>query len=95
MYKIKKQLLICVLIVLASAGFFTFSQKDDNNHHNDDSVRIGFLSYLSSTEDEIQNGFDKFRVFLSEKNHTEINDKFLISIMKRPRVIKFYDSIMG
>ncbi|MBQ3645088.1 MAG: transporter substrate-binding domain-containing protein [Synergistaceae bacterium] len=95
MYKIKKQLLICVLIVLASAGFFTFSQKGDNNHDNGNNVRIGFLSYLGSTEDEIQNGFDKFRVFLSEKNHVETNDKFLLSIMKRPRVIKFYDSIMG
>ena len=79
----RKFLLIMLLLFLLSVP-----------SSSDEGLKIGFLSFLGTTEDDFQRGFDDFRNFAA-KNALNRNQDFINSVIQDRRLIKFYPSIMS
>ena len=92
-----KKFLISVLLVLVT-GTFSFADSK--------SVNTGVLAYLGTSEAEFQTALDDLRKAVTplipaddtkveEWNEYDLLEGFLSSLVKNPRVIRFYDSLLS
>lgn len=94
---IKKILLCCMGFMLLFSGLVFSDEKEKDEKV----VRLGLLTHLGTTQDEFQEGFDRFRSFLksSEPFSGLINEavpkSFISSLVNEHHVIYFYDSLMS
>ncbi|MBQ9389426.1 MAG: transporter substrate-binding domain-containing protein [Synergistaceae bacterium] len=88
MMKMKKFLTVFILMALCGSALADEKSNQD--------VKIGFLSYLGTTEAAFQDDFDNFRKTITEeylKTHGDIRP-FITSLSARRRRIHFYNSLM-
>ena len=88
-------------ILLAFCFVIIFSVLSFAAEKNENSVRVGILTPLGTTQDRFQDGLDKFREFLvsSDAFSPLINEKppknFISSIINEPHAVYFCNSLMS
>ncbi len=89
----KKLLPVFLVVIIAVLFSMNFNKAEKNSAEKND-FQSGFLSYLGTTEEKFQTGFDNFRKFAAE--HEELSsDKFVNSLVEKRRIIHFYNNLMG